>query len=202
MPLTDTAGLSGPVDLFAPKGPSHSKGTAKKYVKRRIKQTLYQKPRTVWVRPKKRGPKTKSEVRDTPGFKEWFQYRVAQMAQFRNKLGFPDWRAVGTIKGMAGHEVKLMWAAARRKALKDMAILEKAGLLPDDEIAREATEATLKVMRADKVDSKTRLAAAGQLLAYYKVKPVQKTETKLDVAEAFLAEIAAKEALDGTSGDS
>jgi hypothetical protein len=181
-------------ELFAPKG-SKSKGRAATatHSYKKVKQTLFQRPGRVLTpikRTPQRGPKAYDEV---PGYREWLQYRVAQMAQFRNKLGFPDWKRTGTPPGMNKTEVARMWTLAQGKAKKDMAVLEKAGLLPDDEIAREATEATLKVMRATKVDPKTRLAAAGQLLAYYKVKPVTKTETKLDAAEAFLAAIAKDE---------
>jgi hypothetical protein len=163
----------------------------KEHRKVKTKQTLYEKPRVKWVPKKKRpGPTSRQILSATiPGYSSWVQMRVAQMAQFRNKLGFPDWRRTNIPNGMTKAASKRAWAEAKRKAKIDMDNLERAGLLNDDDIAREATEVTLTIMRSP-VNADMKLKAATQLLNFYKAKPVSKSEMKLDAAEAWLAAIA------------
>jgi hypothetical protein len=115
--------------------------------------------------------------------------RLAQIAAFRNKIGFGCWIRGGP-DGMRRAWAKKLWGTARVRAKKDVENLEKAGLIAsDDDIAKEATTKMLEIMRSpSSVD--IRLKAATQLLTFYKAKPVQRVENKVDLAEAWLADIA------------
>ena len=167
-----------------------------KYHKPKKKIGRPPKPKPPRSKHHRTGPGIIKDRRENiPGYTDWEKLRIHQMVQFRNKLGFPNWSRVGVPDGMNKKTAALAWARAKRKAMKDMENLEKAGLITDedDQHAREAMFETLKIMRAP-VNMDLRLKAAAQVLAYTKSKPVQKTETKIDAAEAWLARIAQADA--------
>lgn len=141
---------------------------------------------------RKQGMGTPNFADKPKGFQEWRNLRLAQVAKFYNKIGFRTSGGrtrFGIPDGMTARQATLAWAKARERAKIDMANLENAGLLPDDEIVKEATEATLVVMRSP-MNQDMQLRAARQILDFYKTKPVTKSETTVNAAEAWLASLA------------
>jgi hypothetical protein len=124
-----------------------------------------------------------------PGFAEWCLLQRLETHRFFNKPGLTERRRFGTPNGMTPRQAAWHWGEAKRKAKDDMATLEKAGLLPDDELVREATEYTLTIMRGP-MNQDMGLRAARQILEWYKSKPVSRSETTINAAEAFLAGLA------------
>jgi hypothetical protein len=124
-----------------------------------------------------------------PGYREWLRRRMWQINQFLNKPGASQRRCNNTPKGLRREDVEMFGAYAREKAKIDMANMEAAGLLPDDEIATQATQATLEIMH-NPMNQDMRLKAARQLLEWYKAKPQSKSEVTVNTAEAWLASLA------------
>jgi len=69
--------------------------------------------------------------------------------------------------------------------------MDQQGLLPEDEIAREAILQALQLMR-EPGDKKFKLSVIRTLLDHTHAKPVQKSDVTVRTAEDFLNELAAE----------
>ena len=144
-------------------------------------------------KPPTRSSAFKRKIVELPGFNEWAARTHNQITQFLGKPGFKSRTRFGIPDGMTKKQSDKAWAKAREQVKEDMANLAKAGLVgSDDDLVKEATEATLLVMRGP-MNQDMALRAARQILDFYKSRPVTKTETTVNAAEAWLASLAEKD---------
>jgi hypothetical protein len=97
-------------------------------------------------------------------------------------------RAPGTPPMWSTRDYAPLKEEAKREARRIFKIMDKQGLLPDDEIAREAVLEVLTLMR-EPGDKKFKHSLARTLLEYTKPKPSQKSEVTIKTAEDFLDEL-------------
>jgi hypothetical protein len=112
------------------------------------------------------------------------------------KAKVKDYSNVGRKKGVPQRSNCYGHALAEKEASPEvkriMKKMKNAGQLPDDPRAVQALETTLKILKAQDTDAKTKVAAARLLLDFTKAKPAAKVAIEFS-PEDFLDEIAAEE---------
>jgi len=153
-----------------------------------------------WERPDLKG-------KPNPRLAEWNRWRYANPELEKARREGIGKAKVLCPAHMTKAEGERHWRKCYRKAVYLMDELEKEGvvqfsrMIPEDEMARQALLEAFAMSLSD-LSAKEKIAAINTVLAYTKAKPAQKTDLRLNNAEAWLAEVVAdhKAGNDGSTG--
>jgi hypothetical protein len=138
------------------------------------------------VKKKRNAPSHFAELAKTPEGR-------AQLAEWRSRRKVENCgRPHGATAGVTRKTRNKIIAKAQAEAKAIVELMDKKGMIPKDEYAKEAIETVVELVRRTDIHPKDKLASARTLLEWTLAKPATEANVNLKKAEDFLDDLAAE----------